>query len=307
MAIFTGTQEFKMTVKTDNETGELGLMFNDCPIINYPMVANDGVLVAHDLLEHINGLTKIGSLDDELEALGAIWFIRGQHGQLRLDGIGSKFTPQENIASDVLNMARIYNNGVNFKTDAPVIDTDHEWYEEFKELVQLAVNDYDLEIDEDEQDIERLNFYTNSALAYMLAGYDKAVQRYSNMSDWSVRDLFFTIAKTVDKNIKNGFELLGQEFLLTVDFENLECNFEEFYDNEDIVVSIDFDGQHTDFTVYDNDTADVDEWLDENGLNRCNSDTEYTINHIDDALVNQSGYLVLPFDESRDITISFTY
>jgi hypothetical protein len=36
--------------------------------------------VAHDVLEHINGPDKIGSVEDELEAIGAKWFTRGYPG-----------------------------------------------------------------------------------------------------------------------------------------------------------------------------------------------------------------------------------
>ena len=42
--------------------------------------AQTGEALAHDLLEHVNGVGAIGGVPDELEAVGAIWQIRGRHG-----------------------------------------------------------------------------------------------------------------------------------------------------------------------------------------------------------------------------------
>lgn len=44
--------------------------------------AGDGGLLAHDLLEHCNGIEAIGSVHDELMALGGYWYVRGQHDQV---------------------------------------------------------------------------------------------------------------------------------------------------------------------------------------------------------------------------------
>ena len=40
----------------------------------------DGQVVAHDIVEHCNGIENIGSVEDELEALGAILYVRGVNG-----------------------------------------------------------------------------------------------------------------------------------------------------------------------------------------------------------------------------------
>lgn len=61
----------------------------------------DGVLIAHDLLEHQNGLSEIGTVWDELEALGGIWQVRGRTGDMFVRNI---HTPQVNIASDITRM-----------------------------------------------------------------------------------------------------------------------------------------------------------------------------------------------------------
>lgn len=52
-------------------------------------VATSGKLVAHDLLEHPN-IAIIGSIGDELEALGGVLYMRGQFGDISRTVAGSK-------------------------------------------------------------------------------------------------------------------------------------------------------------------------------------------------------------------------
>ncbi|MGE3645673.1 MAG: hypothetical protein AB7F96_17655 [Beijerinckiaceae bacterium] len=40
------------------------------------MACRDGSTIAHDLVEHVNGHKAIGPIADELQALGAVWFVR---------------------------------------------------------------------------------------------------------------------------------------------------------------------------------------------------------------------------------------
>jgi len=69
-------------------TGELGLIPRGITMGEGYVAATEGELIAHDILEHQNGLSAIGSVDDELEALGGLYFVRGWSGQLRRDGRG---------------------------------------------------------------------------------------------------------------------------------------------------------------------------------------------------------------------------
>jgi hypothetical protein len=111
-------QRVILTVAEDHELGGYGLLIDGMhgDDIN---PAQSGLLVAHDLLEHVNGTAHIGTIDDELEALGGIWFVRGQHADLTRDGSGSMYTPEENIASDIVRMFRDFWNGAYVDTTAP--------------------------------------------------------------------------------------------------------------------------------------------------------------------------------------------
>jgi hypothetical protein len=221
---------FTLTAKMDNETGELGYLIEGTPIIQYPMVANESSLIAHDLLEHVNGLGKIGSLDDELEALAGVWFIRGQHGNLRRDGGGSRYTPQDNIASDVLNMARIYNNGVNFRTKVPKTKACSE-DDNFNEIIQKAKDDVCDEIDSDDINQARLDVYFNACLHYMRKGWAKVQRRFKRYSSnqFYANNLFWNIEQALRDYMQPYYE--GQQLKLSINYAECECFVDEFFED----------------------------------------------------------------------------
>jgi hypothetical protein len=221
---------FTLTAKIDNETGELGYLIEGTPIIQYPMVANESLLIAHDLLEHVNGLGKIGSLDDELEALAGVWFIRGQHGQLRRDGGGSRYTPQENLSSDVLNMAHIYNFGVNFRSKVPNTKACSE-DDTFKEIIQKAKEDICGEIDSDDINQSRLDVYFNACLHYMRAGWSKVQRRFKRYSsnNFYANNLFWEIEQALRDFMQPDYE--GQQLKLSINYTECECFVDEYFED----------------------------------------------------------------------------
>ncbi len=106
MNINTIKQSVKLIVCEDQSTGETGFKIEGVPVIDAPMVALEGLLIAHDLLEHVQGVESIGTIQDELLAEGGIWFVRGQHGDITRRP--SMHTPMEHLASDVVNMGVLY-------------------------------------------------------------------------------------------------------------------------------------------------------------------------------------------------------
>lgn|GEM_PF-4713621 len=222
--------KIRLVTKLDNETGELGLMVDGTPIISYPMVASEPLIVAHDLLEHVNGVENIGSIDDELEALGGIWFVRGQHGELRRDHMGSMHSVTENIASDVLNMARIYNGGVKFKTKVPSTRA-HDHDDNFLDIINIAKEQVKDEMDNDERDNERLEYYFNACLHYMRVGYRKAQKRFGE--GYKANNLFWEIVAALQPTFNIGFEFEGQEFELFFTLNGTQQAYcEEYYEDE---------------------------------------------------------------------------
>jgi hypothetical protein len=202
----------------DEMTGELGLGVKGIDTTDEALnSATEGLVIAHDLLEHVNGLEAIGSIDDELEALGGIWFVRGQNGELRRDHIGSAWTIHENIAGDLQRMFRDYFYGAPVDTTprrTRPIDCD----EELREIIFAAehgrMNCLSEIDDEDRTEAQKLiKPYLAAALARMRTGYRKASRRFHG-SALTAYDLFWAIAEAVQPYCKH-VEYEGQRFTLT--------------------------------------------------------------------------------------------
>jgi hypothetical protein len=196
-------------------TGEMGFVFKKLLNKNHGDITADtsGLLLAHDLIEHQNGLDSIGSVWDELEALGAVWFTRGECGQL---GNGY-FSPQQALASDLLNLSRF----VNFKRIA----------DKLKGYKKLRFNSYikddllsvisELKKDSIESEIEveltDKDFQTYKAycLHHMIIGYRKANKRFNNND--IANHLFIEIKSKISKVLKFHDLYEGSEYSLSYD------------------------------------------------------------------------------------------
>lgn len=222
-------KDYKIVSVTDRETGELGLMIKGTKIISYPMAASEGLLIAHDLLEHVNGHESIGSIDDELEALAGVYYIRGQSGQLRMDRMGSRYSPEESIASDVVNMARIYvDGGVDFQSPVPDCGEGDFDYD-IDNIIEFACKGLESELDE-HYDERRLNAYLHGVKQYMRSGFEKIEKQFP---DWiHANNLFWAVANAVDPYAK-GIEYEGQTYTLTINKEEGEVLCCEDWENEE--------------------------------------------------------------------------
>jgi len=199
----------------DDETGTLGLMIKGTQFNQNMFAASEGSLIAHDLIEHQNGSDQIGSIDDELEALGGIWYVRGQHGELQRNGY-SNYTPEQNIAYDITRMFRDYFYGqyvnMNFnKGKNPVTDD-----ESLKEIISQA-KFQESEFDQDNDDLDGIEIkfkeFLKIALQRMRIGYSKARRKYERKGRFVANNIFWNISDAVQKYCKPEYE--GIEFKLS--------------------------------------------------------------------------------------------
>lgn len=218
---------------TDSETGILGLGIVGAPRHEGMNAASEGLLIAHDLIEHQNGLAAIGGIDDELEALGAIWYVRGQHGQLSRDGSGSHYTLTENIASDVVRMFRDYAFGAYVAAQPRSGHVYHE--SDLQQILTDADDSWRGEVDGDDEYIrsrhginvgELWAAYRRIALARMRIGYAKARRRWERRGRFAANNRFWETAEAVQPCCKP--EYAGQRFKLTYSKNGADC--EEYYD-----------------------------------------------------------------------------
>lgn len=215
----------KLQVQEDIATGELGLTVKAMKMIDTPMVANEGLLIAHDLLEHQNGVKNIGSIDDELEALGGVWYIRGLSNKMRK---GSSATAYDTLPYDICSLGEIYMHGVNFRTPVPntrALDYDYE----FGHIISSGIKKLREELDYCEMTIDevRLKAYEDACLHYMRRGFRKANRRYAGVYEAS--SMFWNVSNAVD-TIIDLVDYEGQEFILRYDHNQAYCN--EYYDYE---------------------------------------------------------------------------
>jgi len=212
---------------TDEMTGELGYGVKGLDTSDDRINSTyDPVLIAHDLIEHVNGVKNIGSIEDELQALGAVWYVRGQWGDLRRDNVGSAYTPYESLAFDVARMFRDWYQGDMEHISSPVTQP-HDFDDDFKAILNIAESTYKDEFNE--EDItpelhEHWPQYRWSALAHMRKGARKAARKYGTAL--VANSMFWDIASALEPYLKS-VDYEGQQLKLRYGREGAYC--EEYY------------------------------------------------------------------------------
>jgi hypothetical protein len=155
--------------------------------------------VAHDVVEHVNGYGEIGSIEDELEAMGACWFTRGQHWDMSRGEAVSGMLPQEAIGIEIAEMFR---RSVNDDEQVrPVANRAGDAEHSFRDCIEQARRYAKHEV----EDAERRLFdaYAAAALTRMRLGYRKARRKWGHNANslfWEIADA----AKPVLKGIEEG-------------------------------------------------------------------------------------------------------
>ena len=223
----------------DLSTGMHGLIVKGMVLYDFPMVAHDGRVIAHDLIEHQNGIHNIKSIGDELEAIGGIWHTRGQWGDISRDPI-NYFSPEESISHDIYNLAALYITRVK-SFNWPIHKTrPHSWDDSFYSILEIAkpkileqIESGDLEGYEIETElvreryISRMNIFFNDAIHYMRTGIRKAEKRFGKGP--KANTLFWNIAEAVEPFAKYC-EYEGQEYILTYSWNEANCR--EVYESD---------------------------------------------------------------------------
>lgn len=209
-------------------TGETGLVASEMNIQDdLIMIAMEGRMIAHDVLEHVNGVQKIGACADELEAMGAVWYIRGQHGQL-IPTVSSR-SPQAIIGDDISQICIDYiqreypNTGRKIekrKTKEHCYDADFEdiierGYESTMKGIQYYFEDEELN-----EKREMIKEFFDVALGYLRTGYRKAERKYKNKD---VFGLFWKISETIDQFLRCNELFDGMQFTLHYGLKDGVC------------------------------------------------------------------------------------
>lgn len=215
-----------LEVREDRELGELGLMLETTRMIEYPMVATSGLLVAHDILEHQRGADKIGTIGDELVALGGVWYVRGRWGEISR---GSVFSDEENIGADISNMARMYAEGRELHF-VPKSESEHDHDEAFDCILECGKRMFldELVYWEDDAVQRDMQPYWDACLAGLRMGYNMAEDRYEGRCALT---RFRDIQEAIDTIIGRQELFEGQRFELNWDEDGARCD--ELWDEDD--------------------------------------------------------------------------
>lgn len=204
-----------------------GLAFAGLPRCEGFMADRGDILLAHDIVEHQNGVRNIGPIWDELEALGGIWHARGRWGDL---GVSSNYSPAENIASDIVRMARDL-SFMSFREQSamgfrPPATHTHDHDDDFREIIEIARGQIPGELDSDYPlDVDK---YLDEVLHRMRIGFRKATRRFgdrfaSNSQFRAINDAVRNVAKQIDYE--------GQRFRLA--WGSGDCTITEIWEYEE--------------------------------------------------------------------------
>ncbi|MBA3831641.1 MAG: hypothetical protein H0X34_07070 [Chthoniobacterales bacterium] len=217
-----------------------GLIIKGQPDFESLMADRDGTLIAHDILEHQNGTEPMGAVWDELEALGAIWQVRGRHGDMA-SRRPSFHSAQSNVASEVTRMFSEYETDPNNGPGGLLVGSrPHLYDEDFAEIIEIARRDIPREYNNmgngsEGEDAngwspelhEIFETYLTLALHRMRAGFRKAEKRFGD--GFAGHSLFVAIRDAVGDAVKS-VDYEGQEFRLS--YGNGEATCTEVVESE---------------------------------------------------------------------------
>lgn len=198
----------RLVAVVDEYDCEPGLVVKGTRMTEGMAADRDGMMIAHDILEHQNGIAKIGPVDDELEALGGVWQVRGRHGDL-CSHRPNYHSIATNIASDITRMAAELSGCDWWPRLGRYRTHQHDYDEDFLEALEIARRDIRQELRDNEDQDFPLEAYLDNALHLMRRGFRKAERRFG--SGFEGYTLFRRIRDAVATS-RPDYE--GQEFLL---------------------------------------------------------------------------------------------
>lgn len=180
------------------------------------MADRDGMTIPHDLLEHVNGPAHIGTVWDELEALGAIWQIRGRHGDLCNPARRFARDVTEDVAADVSRMfpdwigEKRYSGPGSLGAGTRPHEMDWAFSATIENARKLLAGE-----DIEPGDAPSVADYFQTALRRMRIGYRKAEKRFGN--DCAGYDTFSAIRDAVGEALSRLEIFDGGEYTLRYD------------------------------------------------------------------------------------------
>ena len=195
-------------------SGELGLRDKQqIPKRYLALDTGTGTLLAHDYVEHVNGINAIGSVEDELSAIAVAWAVRVRYSSVITD-VG--------ISSDLVELYDIYARSTE-QRKVPITHK-HIFDEDFLAIIELSKNgcrresvNYTASSFED---------FTKYALAYMRKGIRKFYRKYT--STWPESQAWDNFL-AIEAAVKNADLIEGAEYQLELKEGHARLDMKENY------------------------------------------------------------------------------
>ena len=172
-----GTKTYKIIVREDMQTGDSGWVVAELTEMEeQPSVAYGGPLIAHDIIEHVNGIESIGGIGEELQAMGGVWNTRGQFGDISRNNM-IYVDPRHAMANSYVELGRRFiDNGEEIGCEIPEL-VKSKFVKEFQEIWDLTkdkiIGHCDTDEMEDGEFEEMLAFFHEAAESFFHLGVIK--------------------------------------------------------------------------------------------------------------------------------------
>ena len=217
-------KKYSITIQEHQEYGELGIVVDTGRGYFEPGI--DGLVVAHDILEHTVKPHSCG-YTDELMAIGGYiagrvenCYSSGRYRTARLDVVSSDIQSLFTAALDEDGEDNPFNNIEKCNSYLQDEYTMNELKKEVKEGIMQAYDEW-TDGEFEGQQIDQYDI--NSIVGWICAGYQLFKKRFINVGDYNY--LFDSIKKESDAFLSNGFE--GQSATLYVDFTSGDVYIKE--------------------------------------------------------------------------------
>jgi hypothetical protein len=237
--MLTGIKEFQLIVREDENLGEMGWVVEElAEMEEQPSVARDGYLIAHDIVEHVNGIEAIGGIGEELQAMGGVWNTRGQWGDIRR-GRYQNTDPHEALANDFQNMAIRYLNGEEMGYEIPEEVQESGYEDDFNDIWENTIIGLRREIEYEHFSLSK------DEIEKMIEEFHKAAERFFHIGiikhealygdRCNANTLFYNIVEALNGMVQGEPESY-QRISLTINYDDLTATAmweEEEYEEEE--------------------------------------------------------------------------
>ena len=215
-----GTKKFTLIVREDENIGEMGWVVEELMEMDeQPSVALEGYLIAHDLIEHVNGIEEIGGIGEELQAMGGCWRTRADWGDIRRDN-PQRVSSEEILGRDFSNMLERFLVGEEMGQETPeLVESGYE--DNFNEIWRFTLENIKW-MDEDDYTEEQLEEFRFAAERFFHLGIVKHEKLYPDPH--MANALFYGIVDALKNKMKAPE--YDSRIELTIDYDNWDVEAE---------------------------------------------------------------------------------